>query len=305
MLRNNLGNLRYFIAFAELQRISAVAVRFDVNESTVSRALRAFQEEVGHPLFSQNGRKLNLTDYGLMVYNRLSGPLKSLDEAYDNISKVEHEIKGTIRLSTAAGFASTHLVNLQDRFCEIYPGVRFETRVDSGLTALRSCKVDIITLTSVPDKSDDLVMIERGINTYEAVASPDFIEKFAPLDTVEDLKKVRVFAYGGRERESTKFLYRGTEKKPIVCLDYFSSDSLWTIKKAVLEGKGVAIDIPRFFCLEEIEKGTLVPILSSWRKPTAPLFTVLTKTSWNTPKFRIFAQWFSEESRRIYQSRRL
>ncbi|WP_300966885.1 hypothetical protein, partial [Turicimonas muris] len=57
---------------------------------------------------------------------------------------------------------------------------------DFGLTALRSCKVDIITLTSAPDKSDDLVMIERGINTYEAVASPDFIEKFAPLDTVED-----------------------------------------------------------------------------------------------------------------------
>ncbi len=66
--------------------------------------------------------------------------LEALDSAIfqDNISKVEHEIKGTIRLSTAAGFASTHLVNLLDRFCEIYPGVRFETRVDSGLTALRS-----------------------------------------------------------------------------------------------------------------------------------------------------------------------
>ncbi|WP_418574908.1 helix-turn-helix domain-containing protein, partial [Parasutterella sp.] len=64
MTQEKLVRLRYFLAFAELGLLSAVAARFDVNESSVSRTLKAFEKEIGRTLFAQQGRRLALTTEG-------------------------------------------------------------------------------------------------------------------------------------------------------------------------------------------------------------------------------------------------
>lgn len=300
MTQEKLVRLRYFLAFAELGLLSAVAARFDVNESSVSRTLKAFEKEIGRTLFAQQGRRLALTTEGWEIYSIMKAAVENFDAAYQKISKSDNKISGKIRISTASGFAGSFLLDLLDSFSNHYPDIHFETHIGLGLSALRSYEVDLITMTSFSSDSDDLVILERGLNHYVSVATPEVIEQHGKIDTVQDLKNLRVFAYGGQERSLTRYLYKGSKKKEIVCSDYFTSDSLWAIKSAILKNKGVAVDLPLFFCAEEIKKGQLIPILNGWGKPSAKLYSVLTKTQWRKPRIRIFAEWFSEESKKCY-----
>lgn len=92
MTQEKLVRLRYFLAFAELGLLSAVAARFDVNESSVSRTLKAFEKEIGRTLFAQQGRRLALTTEGWEIYNIMKAAVENFDAAYQKISKSDNKI---------------------------------------------------------------------------------------------------------------------------------------------------------------------------------------------------------------------
>lgn len=156
MTQEKLVRLRYFLAFAELGLLSAVAARFDVNESSVSRTLKAFEKEIGRTLFAQQGRRLALTTEGWEIYNIMKAAVENFDAAYQKISKSDNKISGKIRISTASGFAGSFLLDLLDSFSNHYPDIHFETHIGLGLSALRSYEVDLITMTSFSSDSDEI-----------------------------------------------------------------------------------------------------------------------------------------------------
>ena len=39
-------------------------------------------------------------------------------------------------------------------------------------------------------------------------------------------------------------------------------------KEAVLQGMGIALSLPLFCCIDELEAGRLVPILNGWHRPS-------------------------------------
>lgn len=95
-------------------------------------------------------------------------------------------------------------------------------------------------------------------------------------------------------------MIKGKEKQALEFGEYLSIDSISAIKHAVIQDKGVAIDLPHLHCANEISKGTLVPILSGWHRPQEELYVVTSKIGWKAPRIRLFAQWFADESQKEY-----
>ncbi|MDS8798268.1 LysR family transcriptional regulator, partial [Streptococcus pneumoniae] len=62
--------LRYFIAVASEQNISAAAKQLHLSQPTLSRQLKELEAELGTTLFERGNRKITLTEEGLFLFNK-------------------------------------------------------------------------------------------------------------------------------------------------------------------------------------------------------------------------------------------
>lgn len=66
--------LKYFVKLADTLNFSETARYFDVPSSSISRRIRALEEELGVILFLRTTRSVTLTDLGRLYYDEVSGP---------------------------------------------------------------------------------------------------------------------------------------------------------------------------------------------------------------------------------------
>lgn len=77
--------LKYFLAVAREQSISAAADSLFLSQPTLSRQLRELEEELGKQLFIRGNRKITLTEEGVLLRKRA-------EEIMELISRTEKEI---------------------------------------------------------------------------------------------------------------------------------------------------------------------------------------------------------------------
>ena len=62
--------LRYFLTVAKEQSFTKAAEQLHITQPTLSRQMAAFEEELGVTLFIRNGKKISLTDEGILLKRR-------------------------------------------------------------------------------------------------------------------------------------------------------------------------------------------------------------------------------------------
>ena len=59
--------LRYFLTVAKEQSFTKAAEQLYITQPTLSRQMAAFEEELGVTLFIRSGKKVSLTDEGILL----------------------------------------------------------------------------------------------------------------------------------------------------------------------------------------------------------------------------------------------
>ena len=62
--------LRYFLAVAREENVSRAAAQLHVTQPTLSKALKALEEELGKKLFIRHSFSISLTEEGILLRNR-------------------------------------------------------------------------------------------------------------------------------------------------------------------------------------------------------------------------------------------
>ena len=62
--------LRYFLTVAKEQSFTKAAEQLHITQPTLSRQMAAFEEDLGTTLFIRNGKKISLTDEGILLKRR-------------------------------------------------------------------------------------------------------------------------------------------------------------------------------------------------------------------------------------------
>ena len=62
--------LRYFLTVAKEQSFTKAAEQLHITQPTLSRQMAAFEEDLGITLFIRNGKKISLTDEGILLKRR-------------------------------------------------------------------------------------------------------------------------------------------------------------------------------------------------------------------------------------------
>lgn len=92
----DIKQLRYFIAIAEEKNITAAANRLHMSQPPLSIQLKQLEEELGVKLVERNGKSLELTDKGHILYNRALHLVNSVEEIKNEVQETEEGKRGVL-----------------------------------------------------------------------------------------------------------------------------------------------------------------------------------------------------------------
>ncbi len=298
---DDLTSWRYFVTFAKTGTLSSAANTLGVDVSNLSRAIAGLEKALGCELIRHNSRPMQLSETGELVVRRMTPILKAHDSLMQKIIDDNSALSGNIRLSSAPGFASRRLTPLLQRFHELHPKITVEIQSGFKPADVKKGLCDVATITGEPTLPG-LYYMSRGRNVYLPVASPAYIQKHGmPIDPIS-LRQHTGLIYNGPVREETKFLCRGEHIEPITFASSIRSTDILAIRSALLEGMGVAVDMPLVQIHEDLLQRRLVAILPGWFHPPVECFIVASHEAWHMKRVRIFLEWYAKAMQELFAS---
>ncbi len=117
--------LQYFLAVAREQNISAAAQSLHLTQPTLSRQLRELEEELGRQLMIRGGRKITLTEEGMLLRKRAEEILELVGRTEKEIVESEETISGDLYIGTGETDGMRQIARTANRLQQDYPRLRF------------------------------------------------------------------------------------------------------------------------------------------------------------------------------------
>jgi DNA-binding transcriptional LysR family regulator len=147
--------LRAFVEVVRQGGVSQAAKAVFATQSTVSKAIKQLEDELGLPLFDRSGYRNALTDAGHIVYGRALKILAERDDLIGELDALRGLSRGTLRLGLPRVGSSTLFAPLFTLYRERYPGIEIELVEHGGKRLeeiLHAGDVDLAaSLLPVPD----------------------------------------------------------------------------------------------------------------------------------------------------------
>lgn len=127
----DLRSLRYFVETVRLNSFTQAAQNLHVTQSTISKMVRQLEDEIGAPLLRRDGRKLELTDTGRVVFARG-------EEMLDTMRQLGNEVRDTQALQHGSlKIGIPPMINLLftpvlKAFHQRYPNITLTLTEDTG-----------------------------------------------------------------------------------------------------------------------------------------------------------------------------
>ena len=208
--------LRYFLTVAKEQSFTKAAEQLHITQPTLSRQMAALEDELGITLFLRNGKRISLTDEGILLKRRALEILNLEEKTLEELKGKEDVVEGTITIGCGEFAAVEILARICKTYKEKYPLIQIALHTATADTVYEMMKkglVDIaLFLEPVDTEGLDYIRITDcdhwcvGMRPNDPLAEKELIKK-------EDLK---CRSHGGKwigvsniNRRCRKVLERG------------------------------------------------------------------------------------------------
>lgn len=116
--------LRYFLTVAKEQSFTKAAELLHITQPTLSRQLAALEEELGVPLFVRSGRKITLTEEGILLKRRALEILDLEERTLEELRVGDSFIEGTVTVGCGEFAVVETLAKICKNYREKYPLVQ-------------------------------------------------------------------------------------------------------------------------------------------------------------------------------------
>lgn len=117
--------LKYFLAVAQEENISAAAERLHVTQPTLSRQIKDMEEELGKQLFIRGSRRITLTEEGMILRRRAEEITELVQKTEDEIALSDEYISGDIYIGAGETDAMRLIARVMKMVQEQYPDIHF------------------------------------------------------------------------------------------------------------------------------------------------------------------------------------
>ena len=160
--------LRYFLAVAREENMTRAADTLHVTQPTLSKALKALEEELGKKLFTRHSFSIKLTDEGILLRNRAEDLVSMADRIEREFITLDDITGGDLYFGLAESYQIRYFAREIHAFKQTFPNLRYH--ITSGDTEqviekLDKGLLDFIVLAESPDadKYESLIFPESEI----------------------------------------------------------------------------------------------------------------------------------------------
>src|SRR5579862_6115638 len=199
-------NVRVFLAVARGGQFVAAAKRLKLDHATVSRRIAALEETVGAKLFDRRTTGAKLTGAGERFISAAEQMESAFLHAQGEISGVDLELAGDVRIGAPDGFSTYYLVGALRDFAERHPGVRLQLMPLPQLTPLARREVDVVVGLDKPEAGR---FVARRLTDYSLgiYASAAYLKRNGAPADIDALKSHRLIGYVEEHAFSTALDY--------------------------------------------------------------------------------------------------
>jgi DNA-binding transcriptional LysR family regulator len=228
--------LRSFIAVIRHSTLSAAAISIGQTQPTIGRHIRSLEEAIGEPLFIRRSNSLTPTDRALALFERASVMEEAAFAVEREVAGGRGAIEGTVRLSVPEVFGSHLLPSILASFQWQFPAVAVELIATNSTNDLLRREADIAVRLYRP-RQPDLIMAVVGKVFVGLYATPDYLARSAPIETIHDFAKHRLIGEDQGDRLLKAMVDFGL---PVKRTDFvFRSDSILAQIAATEAGMGL------------------------------------------------------------------
>ncbi len=270
-------DLKIFLAVARMGSVRGAAVELDVNQSTVSRRIAAFEKSIGHQLFEKQPTGYLITSAGEEILANVERIEEEVSAISRQLFRRQPDLSGPLKVALPVPLAINFLMPEIARFTTKYPSIHLDLAVSSGNTNLSKREADIAIRIVKIGASPPPYLIGRKLVTYATAT------------------------YVARERQGKNNLWVGindTEQQPdwLTDSDFANTpightvDELVSQVQAVKAGMGMAV-LP--CCLADTHS-SLVRVNPGKTMQGREIWLLTHPDLKDTPRVRIFLDFIRE-----------
>lgn len=136
----DLRSLRYFLAAAREENMTRAAEILHVTQPTLSKQLKALEDELGKKLFLRHSFSIQLTEEGILLRKRAEDLVKMADKITEEFLTLDDITGGDIYFGLAESYQIRYLAAEIKAFKNSYPDLRYH--ITSGDTEQVTEKLD-------------------------------------------------------------------------------------------------------------------------------------------------------------------
>ena len=240
--------IRYFLEVARTQRASAAAQRLGVQHSTVTRRIRALEQDLGVMLFEKSRASgYTPTEEGLRFFAHAEQVESTLLAARESLSGAAQMPSGHLRIGSTEGFGSTVLTPLLVDFQRRLPAVTLDIMPVPRFISLSKREADIAIALERPQRGPYLCtkLADYSLRLY---GTRDYLARHAPIRRKTDLERHTFIGYVDELLFSDRLRYLDDliQSSHLV----FRSTSVLAQYQAALGGQALAI-LPCFLAAQD------------------------------------------------------
>ncbi|MCR4883947.1 MAG: LysR family transcriptional regulator [Clostridiales bacterium] len=160
--------LRYFLAAAREENMTRAADQLHVTQPTLSKALKALEDELGKKLFVRHSFSIALTEEGMLLRDRAEDLVSMADKIEKEFLSLDEVTGGELFLGLAESWQIRYLAREIRQLKNRYPGLTYH--ITSGDTEQVTEKLDrglldfaVLCETPDPRKYESLLFPEADI----------------------------------------------------------------------------------------------------------------------------------------------
>lgn len=286
--------MQLFVRVAELESFTRAADTLGLPKGSVSRQIQALESTLGTRLLHRTTRRVQLTQDGMVYYERCRDLLANLDELDGLFQSDPASISGRLRVDMPVTLARGLIIPKLPGFLQQYPGIELElSSSDRMVDVVREGFDCVVRVGQLKDSG----LVARPIGKFTMIncASPDYLSRFGYPDNLDDLASHALVHYaqnlGSRPQGFEVWLDKTTQWVKTGGL--ITVNSTETYQAACVAGLGI-IQVPRVGVKAQLKNGSLVEILPQYRAEPMPISLLYPHRRNLSRRVHLFMEWLTE-----------
>ncbi|RBW46877.1 LysR family transcriptional regulator [Psychromonas sp. B3M02] len=268
---DKLKSMEVFVFVVESGSFRQAANHFDISATMAGKHIQYLESSLETRILNRTTRKHSLTESGQIYYQECKRIIEDISLAENKIQQVENTPIGTIKINTPITIGCELLAPIIATFLQKYPLLDVEMILDNSLVDPFQSDADIFLRIG---ELNDSNLIARKVGDYKMrfCASPSYLSKYGEPNSLESLKDHSClgFVYNQGQMQSLKLNSDAFNKRNA----RLTSNNGHALKIVAVHGAGIVLQ-PTILVDKEIEKGTLVEVLTEFVPEPKPIHLLL------------------------------